>query len=67
MVDNISELVNLLPILNIAENPQLDEMGQKLKKELTRYSVTTLKNHSGARALIQTNAVGILNEIKDFL
>lgn len=48
LIDNLKELVELLPSLNITSDPELDEIGAELR-QITRYSAKALRADTGFR------------------
>lgn len=57
--DNVKELADMIPSINIANDPELKRMGQKLRM-LTVYSNEKLKNSAGLRSEIVQQATNIL-------
>jgi hypothetical protein len=58
-VDNVAELIKLIPSINVANDAELSRIGQKLAA-LTAYSVEDLKAEPGLRAEIIKQAGAVL-------
>jgi hypothetical protein len=67
LVDNIKELVELMPTLNVANDPKLAEITERLANELTSYSASELREDDNARKVTADKAEKILAEVSDFL
>jgi len=63
VVDNISTLSEMLPGLNITDDPKMAKMGQKIKDKLTKYNADTLKDSPLLRHEIKSSAKEILNDL----
>lgn len=56
IVGNIRNLVDLLPALNVTDDPMIAEMGQFMIDKLANYDVDTLKNSGLARDNVRAQA-----------
>jgi len=65
LVENVSELVSVLPLLNIAESPELYEMSDKLN-DLLAYTPKELRDDKYARAETADEAQKILDAMAPF-
>lgn len=65
LVDNIKELAGLIPSINIAADPDLTRIGQKLTA-LTAYTAQDLREDDRLRADISKQAGVILSQITEF-
>ena len=65
LVENLKELVDLLPGLNITGDPRIDQLRQDLGK-LTEHGPEMLRNHKPARAKVATEANNILNKMSGY-
>ena len=66
-VDNLRNLVKVLPSLNIDNNPKLEEIADRIETELTRYDVSELKENDRISKNVKDSADKILEETKDIL
>ena len=60
MVENLRDLCEILPALNLARDPRLDELAAQAKAELAPLEIETLKASSHARAQATASANAIL-------
>jgi hypothetical protein len=67
LVDNIREMVDLLPKLNITSNNALEVMRQRLADELCNIDAPVLRDDPLVRNAVASNAEAILAEIKDYM
>lgn len=58
LVDNVSEILELLPLLDVTGSADIASLGEKLK-ELTRYDAAMLRDDALARAEIQAKAAAL--------
>lgn len=68
LVVNLQELVELLPRLNLADDPQLEAIRQEVAAKLCRYEPQTLRESAAARTETARNAsliAGMLGGIHD--
>lgn len=66
LLGNISDLVDLLPVLNITGDVFLDEITERMQKELLEFSVDTLRFDEDARNKVASAAEDILAKVKEF-
>jgi len=64
IIGNIKELVELLPGLNIMEDPALEKARQELEKDLAGIEPEELRQSSGSRQEVAQKADDILKNIK---
>lgn len=64
LVGNARELVELLPALNITNDPRLDELTDKLATYLARYEPKTLRTNMGARKETYEAAKQVVSDIE---
>lgn len=50
LVGNVKELCDVLPALNITDDPELEQMGQDVKKALTKFGPQALRDDEDKRA-----------------
>lgn len=67
LVDNIRDLVELLPGLNVAGSADLDQMTTRLRDGLTVYDAQDLRDDEGARNTVIDRAEAILADLSDFI
>jgi hypothetical protein len=63
LVANVQELVNLLPSLNVTNDPALTDIATKMQRDLCQYSPKVLREDGGKREDVATAAQAILAEI----
>lgn len=66
LVENVRDLVMILPALNITGDPQLTEMAEKLKP-LTEHDASVLRENPAIRRDVAAEAQNILDSVSDFL
>lgn len=66
LVENISDLIGVMPSLNIVGSPELDALGNRLKA-LTRHDAAALKEDAAIRKDVAAEAQAILDSVSDFL
>ena len=59
----VAEMAELLPKLNITDDPALNELARKVKIELCEFSVSTLRNHPSLRADTAAKAFCLANQM----
>lgn len=67
LVTNISELIELLPSLNIMQDKALDAMARTVQVDLTAYSPAELREQDTVRERVANQADAILAAISDFI
>jgi hypothetical protein len=67
VVDNIAELVEVLPRLNIAQDPQLNAFVEEIKTRLCAYSSKELKQNELLRVSTAQEAADIVSRMGAFL
>ena len=67
LVNNINELCDLLPKLNITNNPELTKSVQEIESKLTAYDPQTLREDKTARNETAVEAQKILNKMRHYL
>ena len=60
LVTNISDLVTLLPRLNVNQDPDLDRFAAQIRESLCNYTAQELKKHDVLRATTAAEAAGIV-------
>lgn len=67
LVENVRDLVELLPGLNVAGDAELDAMAVRLRDGLTVYDADQLRESADLRNQVADRAAAILTEVSDFL
>lgn len=67
LVENIKDLVELLPVLNITSDPKLDAIAARMQSELCGLDADTLRGVYSARKSVAVAADAILADISQFL
>lgn len=67
LVENINDLINVLPSLNITGDAAIDDFARRMKIELTRYSPETLRASTPAREETAKAAEEILQQMEAFV
>ena len=67
LVWNVKEVADILPSLNITNDPRLDELQKQLHKDLTEHSPEVLRDNDRLRNETADKAEKILNKVKKFL
>ncbi len=67
LVNNISELCDLLPKLNITDDPDLESSVQEIKTKLTKHDPQTLREDDNIRNKTAMEAQKILNKMRHYL
>jgi hypothetical protein len=67
MVQNLREIVDILPELNITNDPELEAIRQKISDRLTGYDAADLRTDNSARAAAHKDAQKIMDQMKGFM
>jgi hypothetical protein len=67
LVENVRDLVELLPGLNVAGDAELDAMTDHLRTSLTVYDADQLRESAELRDIVATRAENVLKSVSDFL
>lgn len=67
LVNNIRDLVQLLPAFNLAGDDRLDEITERLRKELCAHDASALRIDDQAREATVKSAESILKQVKQFM
>jgi hypothetical protein len=67
LVENVRDLAQVLPMLNITADPKLSEIAERMRRELTRHNADTLRENEDLRSEVATAAASILADVSDFL
>ncbi len=63
MIENLEQLVNVLPALNILEDPTLTEMTNELQNTLCGYSAKELRKNTGLRKELAEKSKEVMEKI----
>ena len=64
LIDNIIDLVKILPSLNITNDPTLDELRKEASEKLTAYDPDTLRKDKTAREEVRNHASDLLKRME---
>ena len=67
LVTNISDLVSLLPRLNVNQDPHLERFAAQIRDNLCNYTAQDLKKHDILRATTAAEAAGIVAQMDEVL
>jgi len=67
LVDNMRELVELLPAFNLTEDPKLTKVIARMQKELCNEEAKELRENEDVRKVVQKSAEEILADVSNFL
>lgn len=67
LISNAEDVCDVLARLNVTEDPQLEEMRNRVRRELTRYSPATLRDVPAHRQATADRATAILDAMKGIL
>jgi hypothetical protein len=66
-VEKLEEIVELLPALNIMDDPNLEQMRRDIQGSLIGYDAKTLRKDKAARSVAATEAQKIMDTMKGFM
>lgn len=66
LVENVSELLSLIPRLDILDDPNLQSLCKQAEEKLLKYDPQTLRDHPANRASVATDAKGVLDALAGF-
>lgn len=67
LVENVVELVDLLPRLNLTGDPDLEAMRQEVTAKLTAHEPETLRRDKNARAAVAQDAAAIMSAMQGYM
>lgn len=67
LVDNVRDLVALLPTLNLTDDPALDDVAGRMRATLTTHDAQTLRDSPTARDQTRDAADEILDVVNEFM
>lgn len=67
LVQNLREIVEILPELNITDDPELEAIRQRINDRLTGYDAAELRTDDAARAAAHRDAKKIMDQMKGFM
>jgi len=67
LLGNIEDLIDLLPSLNLTQDPKLIEMGEQIRAALTSYEPETLRKNNKVRKNVAEKADQICNDLAGFM
>lgn len=67
LVENLREIVNILPELNITNDPQLEVIRRQIEAKLTGYEASELRQDDTARSVAARDAQKIMDQMRGFM
>ena len=67
LVDNVQQIVDLLPALNLSNDPQLTKMGEMVRQQLTQVSAQTLRDDENARQTTANAAAALTRQLSGYM
>jgi len=67
LVYNIDELVNLIPVLNVTDDPRITELAKQLRSDLVEHSPEILRADNKVRAETISKADKILKKVQSYM
>ena len=67
LVENVRELAELLPALNLSDDPVLDAVAKRIKDELCVEEAETLRKNDTVRQVVAKSADDILRDVESLL
>lgn len=67
LVDNVRELVELLPAFNLTEDPAMTRVIARMQKELCNEEAKELRDNDDVRKVVQKSAEEILADVSNFM
>ena len=67
LVTNLSDMVEILPALNVTNDPELEKFAELAKKELLFYTAEDLRQSSAVRQVVIDKADEILKKMSDYV
>jgi len=64
LIDNIVDLLKILPSLNVTNDPTLDKLREEVSEKLTRYDADTLRESSNCRKETADEADALLKKME---
>jgi hypothetical protein len=67
MIDNIEKIIDILPALNVTNDPNLEKLAEEVRDSLCMYSVSALKDDEFVREAIIEKGETIMNKMEFFM
>ena len=67
LVGNVRDIAELLPSLNVGDDPRLEQLAKEIGQRLTETDTDTLKTDEGKRKEVAADARELMNQIDDFI
>ena len=67
LVENVHDLVNLLPALNVTQDPSLARMANEVRQKLCGHTPNELRKAEGVRGRVARDADEILDRMKGYV
>ena len=66
-VDNLHELVALLPALNLTNDPRLTQIGEAMERAIRGLDAPTLRKEKDTRAAVANDVKQIIDDMSGFM
>lgn len=67
LVENVRDLVAVLPKLNVTDNPEIEAMTKRLRRSLCTVEPDQLRNNHSLRTQVHDEAVKLSGDLSDYL
>jgi hypothetical protein len=67
LVENLVDLVALIPKLNLTDDPKLEDIRRRIEKELTKFDPEDLREDKALRSKAKRSAEDILNAMGGYI
>ena len=67
LITNITELLDIIPSLNITNDPALADFVARIQKEVTVHSADALRDNESLRPIVAAKATEIFNKMSEYL
>jgi hypothetical protein len=67
LIENIAELVELVPILNVTNDPALNQFAERARAEITAYTADALKDSDKLRNKVAAAADDIISQMSAYI
>lgn len=67
IIDNVQELTDILPALNLADDPELLKMAQEAQERLATHSAKELKEDASLRKQVKMDSAALARRVDEYL
>jgi hypothetical protein len=67
LVENVRQLAETLPMLNVSNNALIQEVADRIKTDLTTYDAKSLRDNATIRQDVAIKAQAILDQVSDYI